>query len=918
MSETSACGWCAGITVETPAGKTNAPGRGAIAYRVGDWGSFKASLLARLSDSDFPSLSALTTRDQSDYTIALCDAFAMLADVVTFYQERIANENYLRTATQFNSVLQLAALVGYQPTPGAAANASLAFSMQSTPGQPALAPQPSPIPIGTRVQSMPDPNQVPQTFETVGAITARLEWNAMAAQTSEAVPIQPGLKELYLAGTATQLSQGDALLLLGIERESPGNTSDRWDVCWIETVTTDATNNLTHVTWTHGLRHVWRAASLYGVKVFALRQRAALFGNNAPDPRLMNLQNAGGLVDASGNWANFVINKTGERVDLDAAYPKIAHGSWLVLAGGWEDFKAVYRVVRASLTSRTDFGLSGRITRLQFDTKDGLEHFGLRETQVLAQSDELAQANRPLTYPVYGSTLVLGSVQTGLAPGQLLGVSGKRQRVMLGPNVTDVEFPNAGAHRPTAGDSFVLLAAPEIQVGGALQALRPEQLDPAKLPSSRLAWTLLDRDGATITAQAPATSFQLQPALSSDPVVSEATAIVAGTDGVVPGLDTTTLQLVAPLTYCYDRSTVAVNANVAPATAGLTVAEIGGGGDASQANQSFTLKQSPLTYVLDPNSPTGSSPTMTAQVSGLTWTPVPSLFDAGPQDRVYALSQGGDGSTTVRFGDGIKGARLPTGQNNVRFSYRQGLGTAGNLRAGQISMLLTRPAGVTSATNPSPSTGGQDPEAIDDARGNAPFHLLTLDRAVSTQDYADFAATYAGIAKAYSVWIGSGPARGIHVTIAGPGGSTFEPTDATVKALGQSLRQFGDARLPITVQSFGKPTFTLAATVKVADDADPAVVLPAVVAVLRGRYAFATTEFGAPITLDGVYATMQAVSGVVAVSISRLYRIDTGPLTNEPSVRLLAQLPSVQPDGSVSPAELLTLDPGPLQIGAMP
>ena len=160
------------------------------------------------------------------------------------------------------------------------------------------------------------------------------------------------------------------------------------------------------------------------------------------------------------------------------------------------------------------------------------------------------------------------------------------------------------------------------------------------------------------------------------------------------------MTLVSPLANCYDRSTVAVNANVAPATHGQTVAEFGGSGDASVGGQSFALKQSPLTYVLDASSPTGASSTLIAQIDGLAWSETPTLYTAGPTDRVYSLSQDASNVTTAQFGDGVKGARLSSGQNNVRFQYRVGLGVAGNLRAGQISSLLTRPAGVTSVLNP--------------------------------------------------------------------------------------------------------------------------------------------------------------------------------------------------------------------------
>ena len=139
MSGTTDCGCCEGVTTETPLGKTNPPGQKAIGYRAGTWSTFRGTMLSRLSSSDYPALAPLTTRGNDDYTIALCDAVAMMADVLTFYQERIANENYLRTATQRNSIVQLADLIGYQPSPGVAASVSLAFTLQSAPGSPTQA-----------------------------------------------------------------------------------------------------------------------------------------------------------------------------------------------------------------------------------------------------------------------------------------------------------------------------------------------------------------------------------------------------------------------------------------------------------------------------------------------------------------------------------------------------------------------------------------------------------------------------------------------------------------------------------------------------------------------------------------------------------------------------------------------------------
>jgi hypothetical protein len=61
-----------------------------LAYRVGTHGTFKARMLAALSAE--PALRGLTTRADDDPSVALVDGWACVLDVLSFYQERIANE----------------------------------------------------------------------------------------------------------------------------------------------------------------------------------------------------------------------------------------------------------------------------------------------------------------------------------------------------------------------------------------------------------------------------------------------------------------------------------------------------------------------------------------------------------------------------------------------------------------------------------------------------------------------------------------------------------------------------------------------------------------------------------------------------------------------------------------------------------
>jgi hypothetical protein len=58
------------------------------------------------------------------------------------------------------------------------------------------------------------------------------------------------------------------------------------------------------------------------------------------------------------------------------------------------------------------------------------------------------------------------------------------------------------------------------------------------------------------------------------------------------------------------------------------------------------------------------------QVDGEVWRRVSTLENAGPDDRVYVLETNDDGTSTVSFGDGKQGARLPTGTEKVTVTYK--------------------------------------------------------------------------------------------------------------------------------------------------------------------------------------------------------------------------------------------------------
>ena len=160
--------------------------------------------------------------------IGLIDAFACAADVLTFYQERIANESYLRTATERVSLQEMGKLIGYRLRPGVAAETWLAFALETPPTPPADAAARAGH-VRHRHAREADarrraagaerarPGEKPQTFETVEALAdARPAWNAMRPWMSEprvpaAARRKPGCRRAH------NLKPGDALLFVGGE-----------------------------------------------------------------------------------------------------------------------------------------------------------------------------------------------------------------------------------------------------------------------------------------------------------------------------------------------------------------------------------------------------------------------------------------------------------------------------------------------------------------------------------------------------------------------------------------------------------------------------------------------------------------------------------------------------------------------------
>jgi predicted phage baseplate assembly protein len=901
---TETCGCCEGIQALTPQSTVNRPGLSALSYRVGTHGAFLETMKARLSTmtvdvpgtdgitlETFTPLLDLTTRDSGDFSIALLDGWATVADVLTFYQERIANEGFLRTATERRSILDLARLLGYKLRPGVAATVYLAYTIdenQTTPAQ---------IPAGARSQSIPGPGELPQSFETSDPLEARAIWSTLRPrltrpQTKKSIQ---ELGRLYLSGIATNLKPNDALL---IDFAEAGRAPTAYRV---QQLIPDAANNHTQVllqSWIPSVKETRPdkalpvlgnvlkslelspsipprnalqlpqspttifaenadvfprllttlrprlSASLYPVlqniavttpqpiRVYALRVTASLFGANAPRQILQTTPNvvtgewpvveaAREVVELRSTAASRVKHENPQVVWLDASYDKIQPNSWLIVETEQTNLTnsnvlvAQARNTNAAL-SRSDYGLSAKSTRI-----------------TLAPAPGTTGKAQWITADLETLTPVSGNVPADTADFQAIrrtAVYAQSEELSLAEVPIDDAIDGA-----------------EIELDGLVDGLEAGR------------WLIVtgERNDADLSGTSGVHAAEL--------------LMLQGTDNrydaTLPGDKMHTfLRLAKAMAYSYKRNTVTIYGNVVKATHGETRNETLGNGDGSQSLQSFALKQPPLTFVPASN-PTGVESTLEVFINNVQWHEAETLARLGPKDRNFITKTDNDDKTTVIFGNGKQGARLPTGMANVTSVYRNGIGRPGNVKAEQISLLQTRPLGVKSVINPLSASGGADRENRDQARENAPLAVMSLDRLVSVVDYADFSRTFAGIGKAAARKLSDTRRQLVHVTIAGADDIPIDATSDLYQNLLIALRKFGDPDLPVQVQLRELVVLVLSANVRLAADYQWEPVATQIRTALLDAFGFQKRALGQAVLLSEIISTIQNTAGVEYVDV---------------------------------------------------
>jgi hypothetical protein len=177
-----------------------------IDYVTKDYEGFKQGMLGQIPLL----LPDWTDRGEADFGVVLVELVAYVADILAYYQDRVANEAFLATATQRRSVAELLRLIGYQLDPGLAAAAVIHVDAAADAD---VGPDQLPFQIRTAGR----PGEADVVFEVTRPFSLRTSDNQITLAAGASLPVA-GTTAAVPAGTHS-LAVGDVVYLE--ERATP-------------------------------------------------------------------------------------------------------------------------------------------------------------------------------------------------------------------------------------------------------------------------------------------------------------------------------------------------------------------------------------------------------------------------------------------------------------------------------------------------------------------------------------------------------------------------------------------------------------------------------------------------------------------------------------------------------------------------
>lgn len=910
----------------------NSPGLTSIQYRIGTFSSFRRAMLDSVRLVKVPKDTRVTPPFErpnpfvrwhegmgGDYHTMLIELWAYLADILTFYQERIANEAFLSTATQRDSLRRLAELVGYRPQPGSAATALLAFTIEKQ--------KTVTIPAGFRAGSKAKPGKQAAVFETEDAIVALGSHSAIPLSM-----VAPTNQFARLSDYGLVLAAGPSLTTAVAASNIYGGAGATYlETFLFDSAVNDAVSSFAEAEPQASIvsAPVSSALSRSFSSEFSFVSAEAISSafTAAVSPSLFTLNIFSGLY-LSRNTRQVVLQGTSTRLEVgdyvlvvenegesgekatlrQISTVKTDKKSSTTIITWQEEDGASYnnvtlqalRVTAAPFGSNAPNWLSLPATLTNSDGKNPNAPF-----QRSWDDESNDEAHVPNKNRIFLDSTYDDAKGTADNPGWVVLLSDKAATPFIA-HILDARPVTTTGFSITAKSTRLTLKVSEsvpanqfplrstvVLTGNEQLTLQNNLPLPDPLSGSKL---ILDglypqlTAGQTVILQG--TLYDPDANLPSAVINAEA-ALLASAPVVDTANNITTVKLKTALAKSYVRAGAVLLANIVEATQGETVKdEVLGSGNGA-AFQAFKLKKSPLTYLpaADADSVSAVESALLVTVNGVRWNEKPTLFDSPADGQDFTAVQDDDEKTMVTFGDGVFGARPSTGRDNIRARYRKGLGTSGNVEIGGIQQLIDSSPGVQKVTNPQAAFGGADRESVDKVRTNAGSSLSTFGRAVSAADYAALALSYPGVAKASAAWVNRDwktlkaldhPYVQLVVATTDQQPLTEQPTFAA--KLRSFLDQRRDPNVSLRITDFMPIHMQLVASVEIDDAFPQQATIAKVQSALNptinpdgtiGFFAFERLSFGESLHLSAVYAQLQSVPGVKDALVTTFRRLDT-------------------------------------------
>lgn len=291
------------------------------------------------------------------------------------------------------------------------------------------------------------------------------------------------------------------------------------------------------------------------------------------------------------------------------------------------------------------------------------------------------------------------------------------------------------------------------------------------------------------------------------------------------------------------------------------------------------------------------------------WEETPSLEEyADPRDKMFETRTMTDGSTVVRFGDGLHGD-VPGLHGVIRATYRVGGGTSGNVPANTINTIIEPVIYGVSVSNEDPATGGQNAESLPSVRANAARSYRARDRAVTLDDYQAVAISgVPDVAKAKAV---GNNGSSVTVYVAPVDDGTKKPPLTEDQRLSAVSHLEQRAMAGVTVQVFGAsfvPIF-LTMTAQCLPTARKDEVERSIREQLDFFFRYQNVDFDQTITVQTIYTQLSAVEGLDYVTINRLSSSNADATIKVLVMNQIAinAIPYFASDGTEGAHNLLTL-----------